>query len=380
MIGMYGQVFWITGFSGSGKTTIGTRLYYHLKKQCSQVVLLDGDVIKKLFGAEEIDYSKEGRKKRAFQYSELCKLLACQGVTVICCTIAMFDDVRKWNRQNIPNYHEIFIDVDLEAVSRRDAKGLYKQFKSGKNAMVGIADDVELPKNPDVVIHNTMDNGIEQYVDKILLNTIGTKGANENYWDDYYKSGHAPNPPSDFAKFAFKYMKPDKKLIDLGCGNGRDSMYFCKCGLKVTAVDSSIDAISAINVASMPIFAVHDDFVTAKALFCVDYDYCYARWSIHAINQERQDELFPSIYNALKEGGFLFIEARTINDYKFGQGKRLGVNEYFFDNHYRRFIETSMIKEQLRKIGFEIVYCAESDAFSVMDGDAPTLVRLVAKK
>ena len=110
---MSGQVFWITGFSGAGKTTIGTRLYYRLKKQSSKVVLLDGDIIKRLFGAENVDYTREGRKKRAFQYSELCRLLAYQGITVICCTIAMFDEVRDWNRRHIPNYHEIFIDVEI---------------------------------------------------------------------------------------------------------------------------------------------------------------------------------------------------------------------------------------------------------------------------
>ena len=45
---MYGHVFWITGLSGAGKTTIGTRLYYRLKKSFPNVVLLDGDVIKRL--------------------------------------------------------------------------------------------------------------------------------------------------------------------------------------------------------------------------------------------------------------------------------------------------------------------------------------------
>ena len=376
---MYGQVFWITGLSGAGKTTLGTRLYYRLKKRYSQIVLLDGDVIKRLFGSGNVDYSSEGRKKRAFQYSELCKLLAYQGITVICCTIAMFDDVRNWNRLHIPNYHEVFIDVDLEVLAKRDVKGLYSHFRSGADAMVGIADNAELPKNPDVIIHNKMDYDIEPYLDEILRETANNSQMEKKYWDDYYQSGRAINLPSDFAKFALGYMQPNMKLIDLGCGNGRDSAFFCKAGLKVTAVDSSKTAIAAFDE-SMPIFAVCDDFVTAKALFCVDYDYCYARWSIHAINQAQQDELLPNVYNALKKDGLFFIEARTIYDAKYGQGERISVNEFIYDNHYRRFIDPDLLALNLISVGFEIDYSTQSDAFSVVNGDAPTLVRIIARK
>jgi cyclopropane fatty-acyl-phospholipid synthase-like methyltransferase len=174
-------------------------------------------------------------------------------------------------------------------------------------------------------------------------------------------------------------MQPNRKLIDLGCGNGRDSMYFCGEELKVTAVDSSMDAIASIDK-SMPIFAVCDDVIAAKALFCVDYDYAYARWFIHAINQAQQDELLPNIYNSLRAGGLFFVEARTVSDAKYGQGEPLGANEYLFENHYRRFIETDSFAEQLKTVGFEIVYCKQSDSFSVIGDDKPTLVRLVARK
>ena len=376
---MSGQVFWITGFSGAGKTTIGTRLYYQLKKQSSKVVILDGDIIKRLFGAENVDYTREGRKKRAFQYSELCRLLAYQGITVICCTIAMFDEVRDWNRRHIPNYYEIFIDVEISELAYRDAKGLYGRFGSGKDAMVGVADEAEIPKNPDVVIRNSMYNDIEWHVQKILQKTAGKRQTKSSYWDDYYESGLAANAPSDFARFAHGYMMPEKKLADLGCGNGRDSVFFCRQGLKVTAIDRSYSAIAAFDE-SLPIFAVCDDFVTAKALFCVDYNYCYARWSIHAINQAQQDELFPNVYNALTKGGLFFIEARTINDAKFGKGRRLGVNEFFLDDHYRRFIDPNELTGQLKQLGFEVIFCEQSDNFSPAPGDVPTLVRIVAKK
>ena len=199
------------------------------------------------------------------------------------------------------------------------------------------------------------------------------------YWDAFYIGDLAHKPPSDFAKFAADYMLPHKMLIDIGCGNGRDSMYFCNMGLKVTAIDSSMEAINSFDK-SMPVFAVCDDFVKTKALLCIDYDYCYARWSIHAIPQSGQDELLPNIFRSIKNGGLLFVESRTVNDVKYGEGEPLGLHEYICDNHYRRFLDPNAFILQLEAIGFEIVYYEESDTFSIIGNDAPMLMRVIAKK
>jgi cyclopropane fatty-acyl-phospholipid synthase-like methyltransferase len=337
--------------------------------------------MKNLFSGGNVDYSPEGRKKRAYQYAELCKLLVCQGITVVCCAITMFEDVRKYNRRHIPNYREIYIEVDFDTVVKMDAKGNYKKFAKGKDAMVGFSESAELPTNPDVVIHNNMEGNIEQYVDKILQETANLSEESGNYWDTYYKNGGPAKAESDFAKFALGSMEQGKKLIDLGCGNGRDSRFFCTHGLKVTAVDSSAEAIASVE-GSMPLFAICDDFVKARTLFCVDYDYCYARWSFDEISQMQQDELLPSIYSSLKEGGLLFVEAHTINDAKYGQGTPLDRNEYISDNHYQRFIDPAAFVAELRNIGFEIVFSEEAEEFSLTGDNTPphALVRVVARK
>ena len=199
------------------------------------------------------------------------------------------------------------------------------------------------------------------------------------YWNAYYEAEGAPKPQSDFAEFTLSYMQPGRMLIDLGCGNGRDSMFFCKNRLKVTAVDSSQGAIESFDK-TMAILTICDDFVDTNALRCIDYDYCYARWSIHAIKQAQQDELLPNVYNALKCGGLFFSESRTINDVKYGQGNPLGKHEFFADSHYRRFIDPDEYLKQLKDTGFDIVFRKESDKFSVMGNDCPTLIRVIAKK
>ena len=158
-----GRVFWITGLSGAGKTTIGYLLYTKLKAQKNPIVFLDGDELRKVFG-NDLGYSKEDRLKSAFRNSRLCKLLSDQGIDVICCTISMFDAIREWNRENIKNYFEIYLDVSLETL--KDRKNIYRE---NNNDIVGINVLAEIPKNPDIVLDNNGDFSPIEQVKKILL-------------------------------------------------------------------------------------------------------------------------------------------------------------------------------------------------------------------
>ena len=151
---MEGRVYWITGLAGAGKTTIGNLLYKYLKKEHSNTVIFDGDALRQAFG-NDLGYSKEDRLQCAMRYSRLCKLIAEQDVHVICCTISMFDEVREWNRSNIKNYIEIFIDVPVSVLAKRNQKNLYSDVKSGNTKdVVGMDLELQLPKNPDVILFN----------------------------------------------------------------------------------------------------------------------------------------------------------------------------------------------------------------------------------
>jgi adenylylsulfate kinase len=156
----------VTGLSGAGKTTVGGKLYSSLKEKKSNVVMLDGDILRSVFQA--FDYSTEGRKSLGFQYSRLCRMLSDQGIDVVICTIAMYDELREWNRKNISSYVEIYLEVSLEELKKRDQKGLYS---SGTQNVVGATATVELPKNPDIVIQNygetTADKALEIILNKI---------------------------------------------------------------------------------------------------------------------------------------------------------------------------------------------------------------------
>ena len=162
-----GTVFWITGLSGAGKTTIGKALYDQLLIDNKNLVILDGDVLKHIVNVE--GYSFDARLKKATSYSRLTKALADQGVNVIICTISMFDEVRNWNRENIQNYVEVFLDVDMSVLYYRNQKGLYSN--SSDNNVAGVNVEVQLPQNPDIVINNNGDISVSDCIKKIITET-----------------------------------------------------------------------------------------------------------------------------------------------------------------------------------------------------------------
>ena len=158
------QVFWITGLAGAGKSSIGHRLYTHLQQEHNNIVFLDGDTLREVYG-DNFGYTKEDRYKVAMCNARLCKLLASQGQIVVCCTISMFDAVRAWNRANIDNYIEIYVKVSREVLYQKKKKNLY----STTNASVaGIDVAVELPQHPDIILENDGVYTLEQLVAQIL--------------------------------------------------------------------------------------------------------------------------------------------------------------------------------------------------------------------
>lgn len=167
-----GTVYWITGLSGAGKTTIGKLLYEKIKTEHPDTVFLDGDIMRKVFG-DDLGYSKEERRKCAMRYSRLCAMLQEQGMNVICCTISMFDSVRDWNRRNIQNYKEIYVKVSMDTLQKRDQKGLYSGTTTEKQEeVVGVHTDIEEPKYPDLILENDGERTPAEQVNKVVHHCV----------------------------------------------------------------------------------------------------------------------------------------------------------------------------------------------------------------
>lgn len=157
-----GTVYFFTGLSGAGKTTLGKLFYEHLKEKKPNVVRLDGDIIRPVY-CEDIGYSDADRRKGAARSFRVCKMLADQGIDVVCCSISMYNEIRQWNRENIENYKEIYIRVQKETLLKRNQKGLYT---SGKN-VVGVDLPFDEPKTPDVIVQNDGQETPEEIVARL---------------------------------------------------------------------------------------------------------------------------------------------------------------------------------------------------------------------
>ena len=167
-----GKVIWITGLSGAGKTTVARQVVEHLRTQKKNVIFLDGDELREVFGAvgnSEQNHGREGRVNLAMQYSRLCGVLASQGFTVVIATISMFREVHEWNRHNLPGYFEVYLKVPLEELKRRDPKGIYRRFGKGElKNVAGLDLAIDEPKYPHFMVDFTKNAGVEEIAEQII--------------------------------------------------------------------------------------------------------------------------------------------------------------------------------------------------------------------
>ena len=163
-----GKVYWVTGLSGAGKTTLCRMLVMHLRDRGCPVVMLDGDELREAMGATKA-HSRHERLQLAMRYAHLCHLIAVQGVDVAIATISLFREVHLWNRANLPNYMEIFINVPLDELQRRDPKQIYARAAQGElRDVAGLDFAVDEPQAPDVHIEWVPGLSVEAALTQII--------------------------------------------------------------------------------------------------------------------------------------------------------------------------------------------------------------------
>lgn len=166
-----GFVLWFTGLSGSGKTTVARRVAEILRGKGFKVELLDGDEVRKWL-SPEAGFTREDRTRHLIRVANVARLLARNGVIVLCSFVSPYIEVRKKIREIIEKegirFFEIYVKCSLEECIRRDPKGLYKRALRGEiKNMTGIDDPYEPPPNPEIVI-NTENNPVEELVEHVL--------------------------------------------------------------------------------------------------------------------------------------------------------------------------------------------------------------------
>ena len=145
-----GILFWITGLSGSGKTTIAKKIKKDIIQLYGPTLLVSGDNLRKIFNFNKYTYNE--RLSLSKKFCKFAKFITNQKINLIFASVGMMDSMRKWYRNNIDNYVEIFIKADLNKIIKLKRKKIYNNKKNGD--VVGITIKPEFPKQPDIILNN----------------------------------------------------------------------------------------------------------------------------------------------------------------------------------------------------------------------------------
>lgn len=163
------KVIWMTGLSGSGKTTIAKGVEKYLHSQAILNQLLDGDNIR-LGVSNNLSFSSLDREENIRRIAEVSKLFLNCGVVTLNCFISPTRGIRKIAENIIgkENFIEIYINASVETCEKRDVKGLYKKARKGEiKDFTGISSQFEAPENPELTI-DTSKLSIDESVQKVL--------------------------------------------------------------------------------------------------------------------------------------------------------------------------------------------------------------------
>ncbi len=199
-------------------------------------------------------------------------------------------------------------------------------------------------------------------------------------WEKKWKDRREQFSPNNFAIRAHKFIgKSHRKLLDLGCGNGHDSLYFAQNGLQVTAVDWSKDCLDQLIELSkkkdVKIEVIRQSIPQLK-IKDNSMDIIYAHLSLHYFDNETTESIFNKIYEALRKNGLFFLKCKSIDDELYGKGRKLENNMYVFKNHVRHFFDKNYMAIQLKK--FQIIKMRRTS--SAYHNHKSSFIEAIAKK
>ncbi len=183
--GHKGAVVWLTGLSGSGKSSISRALERELFNIGMHVYVLDGDNVRHGLNAN-LGFSPEDREENIRRVAEVAKLMSESGMVVVTAFISPYRDDRRRAREialEAGDFIEVFVDAPLEVCEKRDTKGLYKRARAGEiSEFTGISAPYEEPLDPELTIHSdrqTLQESVAQIAE--FLRPRLRVGAEDNF-------------------------------------------------------------------------------------------------------------------------------------------------------------------------------------------------------
>lgn len=205
----------------------------------------------------------------------------------------------------------------------------------------------------------------------------------KNYWKNYYEKQVAPIEASLFAQYALgNCIKDGDSLLELGCGNGRDSIFFANNGVTVVAVDQCENEISTLSKEQKlsNLKFLTGDFTKLGEIG--KFNHIYSRFTLHSITEKEESDTIKWAYEHLEDGDGLLIEARGKKNelYKLGTPVSGEPDAYIYEGHFRRFVDIEILCNKLIQAGFNIAFAEEKSGFAPFDETDYHFIRIIAVK
>lgn len=188
-------------------------------------------------------------------------------------------------------------------------------------------------------------------------------------------------PPSQFAAFVAQEIHKDCLILDVGCGNGRDSLFFAFQGFEVIGIDASEQALKVsrdlveekklTHVQFLEMNIQEEQFGDLLIKYSGKRKCVYARFLLHAITEDEQDALLNDLQSGLQAGDVIAFEYRTLDDADLGKEAL---------PHYRRYQTSKSLNAKLASLGFEEDYTVEGRGFAKFKSEDAIVARCVFKK
>lgn len=200
--------------------------------------------------------------------------------------------------------------------------------------------------------------GSREFKDKeFMQNNFSNKNKKQSYWKEFYKNQDILKH-SSFSKFCLNYIHHNSKIIEFGCGNGRDTYFLGKIYGDIKGVDYACKPIDINNIKF-----IQSDLITYLENNKNTFDTIYSRFFLHSITNNEINKLL----NWSK--GLMCLEFRAKNDIPI-----------LYPDHYRNIIDENNLLIKILSKGFDLIYYSKSYGVAKYKKEDPLIVRIIAKK
>lgn len=192
------------------------------------------------------------------------------------------------------------------------------------------------------------------------------------YWNSFYKNIKIDNlGPSSFATFIGDKITNQDKILELGCGNGRDTFFFAERCREIVGIDSSILTIKKLS--NLGIGNATFVQLDAKNINQINFEptVVYSRFFFHSIDEDTEEKILDWV-SKLPESTMFCMECRSEKDMSFPK--------HFGKEHYRRGASLEKFKKKLERNKYEILFSVESCGLAPYKEEDPFIIRIIAIK